>query len=34
MIIKAYENELKKFCGYKGASPYWDWSKDVANGGT
>ncbi|KAI0082073.1 Di-copper centre-containing protein [Panus rudis PR-1116 ss-1] len=29
--IQVYETALREKCGFKGASPYWDWSKDAAD---
>ncbi|KAF9530930.1 hypothetical protein CPB83DRAFT_892203 [Crepidotus variabilis] len=31
-FLKLYENALRDRCNYKGAHPYWDWSKDVEEG--
>ncbi|KAJ7597583.1 monooxygenase [Mycena floridula] len=30
--IQVYENALRHECGFKGASPYWDWSLDADKG--
>ncbi|KAK7030237.1 hypothetical protein VNI00_014254 [Paramarasmius palmivorus] len=27
--VQVYENALKRKCGFKGVSPYWDWSLDA-----
>lgn len=29
--IHAIENDLKTKCGYQGAAPYWDWTKDASD---
>ncbi|KAJ7691048.1 Di-copper centre-containing protein [Mycena rosella] len=29
--VAVYENALKTKCGFRGASPYWDWVKDSAD---
>ncbi|KAH9484984.1 Tyrosinase P [Psilocybe cubensis] len=28
-FIRTFENALRNECGYKGATPYWDWSQDA-----
>ncbi|KAH7031367.1 uncharacterized protein B0I36DRAFT_122126 [Microdochium trichocladiopsis] len=30
-LLALYETELRNTCGYNGAQPYWDWTKDVKN---
>ncbi|GLB38100.1 putative tyrosinase central domain-containing protein [Lyophyllum shimeji] len=30
-FLSVYESALRKECGYKGANPYWDWTKDSKN---
>jgi len=29
--VAVYEQKLKSECGYKGVSPYWNWTQDAAN---
>lgn len=33
-LVAAYERMLRDECGYAGAQPYWDWTLDVAGGGS
>ncbi|KAG5635596.1 hypothetical protein H0H81_010667 [Sphagnurus paluster] len=30
-FVSVYEAKLRKKCGYQGANPYWDWTKDSKN---
>lgn len=30
-LLSLYEKELRTTCGYTGAQPYWDWTKDAQN---
>ncbi|KAF8055434.1 tyrosinase [Lyophyllum atratum] len=30
-FVSVYESTLRSACGYKGANPYWDWTKDSKN---
>ncbi|KAH9905172.1 hypothetical protein F4778DRAFT_802652 [Xylariomycetidae sp. FL2044] len=31
MFVAQYESDLRSYCGYTGAQPYWDWSIDATS---